>query len=57
MTVDANTKYEETSFWARDYGPYTSNPSLAQSFSVDVVLVGGGILGLNTAREFKKAFR
>jgi hypothetical protein len=54
MTIDALTKYEETSFWARDYGPYSPNPSLAESIKADVVLVGGGILGFNTAREFKK---
>ncbi len=54
MTVDALTKYEETSFWAREYGPYSPNPSLAESIRADVVVVGGGILGLNTAREFKK---
>jgi len=54
MTVDSLTKYEETSFWARDYGPYSPNPSLAESINADIAIVGGGILGLNTAREFKK---
>ena len=54
MTINAQTKYEETSFWARDYGPYSPNPSLTESIHADVVLVGGGILGLSTAREFKK---
>lgn len=54
MTVDALTMYEEKSFWARDCGPYTPNASLSESISVDVAIVGGGFLGLNTAREFKQ---
>jgi len=54
MTVDALTMYEETSFWARDYGHYSPNPPLAESIQADVAIVGGGILGLNTARELKK---
>lgn len=54
MPLDASTEYEETSFWARDYGPYTPNPSLRETIEVDVAVVGGGYLGLNTAREFKK---
>ena len=54
MILDASTKYEETSFWARDYGPYTPNPSLLESIHVDVAIVGGGFVGLNTAWQFKK---
>lgn len=54
MTLDASTKYEETSFWAREYGPYTPEPPLAESIRVDVAVVGGGFLGLNTARDFKR---
>lgn len=54
MTLNASTKYEETSFWARDFGPYTPSSALAESIQVDVAVVGGGFLGLNTAREFKK---
>ena len=54
MTLDASTKYEETSFWARDYGPYTPNPKLLGPIHADVAIVGGGFLGLNTAWEFKK---
>lgn len=54
MTVDAQTMYEETSFWSRDWGSYTPNPSLQESIQADVAVVGGGFLGLNTAREFKK---
>jgi glycine/D-amino acid oxidase-like deaminating enzyme len=46
--------YEDKSFWARDYGPYTPEPTLQESIKVDVAIVGGGFLGLNTAREFKK---
>jgi glycine/D-amino acid oxidase-like deaminating enzyme len=54
LTVDAFTMYEEKSFWTRDWGPYTPNPPLNESIQVDVAVVGGGFLGLNTAREFKK---
>ena len=54
MTVNALTMYEEKSFWARDYGPYDPNPALKGSINVDVAVVGGGFMGLNTAREFKK---
>ena len=54
MTLDVSTKYEETSFWARDYGPYTPNPSLLEPIQVDVAIVGGGFVGLNTAWQFKK---
>jgi glycine/D-amino acid oxidase-like deaminating enzyme len=54
MTVNALTMYEDKSFWARDYGPYTPNPALQESIKVDVAVVGGGFLGLNTAREFKR---
>ncbi len=53
MTVDALTMNEDTSFWARDYGPYSPNRPLQESIKVDVAIVGGGFLGLNTAREFK----
>ena len=54
MAVDALTRYEETSFWSRDFGPYTPNPSLSDSIQADVAVVGGGILGLTTATEFKR---
>lgn len=54
MRVDALTMYEEKSFWARDFGPYEPEPPLQESIEVDVAVVGGGFLGLNTAREFKK---
>jgi glycine/D-amino acid oxidase-like deaminating enzyme len=54
MTVNALTMYEDKSFWARDYGPYTPSPALQESIKVDVAVVGGGFLGLNTAREFKQ---
>ena len=53
MTPNALTMYEETSFWARDYGPYTPNAALMEPIEVDVAVVGGGFLGLNAAREFK----
>jgi glycine/D-amino acid oxidase-like deaminating enzyme len=54
MTVNALTMYEDKSFWARDYGPYTPNPSLQESIKVDVAVIGGGFMGLSTAREFRK---
>ncbi len=54
MTVDALTMYEEKSFWSRDLGPYIPSPSLTEPIQVDVAIVGGGFLGLNTAREFKR---
>ena len=53
MIPNALTMYEETSFWARDYGPYTPNAALMEPIEVDVAVVGGGFLGLNAAREFK----
>ncbi len=52
--VDALTMYEEKSFWSRDFGPYRPEPSLQEPIQVDVAIVGGGFLGLNTAREFKR---
>ncbi len=52
MSVDRRTRYEETSFWARQYGPYAPGPPLRGDLEVDVAIVGGGFTGLNTAREF-----
>jgi len=54
MAVDALTLYENNSFWARSYGSYTPNPPLQESTKVDVAIVGGGFVGLNTAREFRE---
>jgi glycine/D-amino acid oxidase-like deaminating enzyme len=54
VTVDALTLYENNSFWARDYGRYEPTPPLSESVKVDVAIVGGGFVGLNTAREFKE---
>jgi glycine/D-amino acid oxidase-like deaminating enzyme len=52
MEVDATTHFEETSFWARQYGRYEPGPTLRGELDVDVAIVGGGFTGLNTAREF-----
>jgi glycine/D-amino acid oxidase-like deaminating enzyme len=52
MSVDRTTPYEETSFWARQYGPYVPGPPLRGELGVDVAVVGAGFTGLNTAREF-----
>jgi glycine/D-amino acid oxidase-like deaminating enzyme len=54
MLVDALSMYEEKSFWARDYGPYTPSASVREAIAVDVAVIGGGYTGLNTAREFKR---
>jgi glycine/D-amino acid oxidase-like deaminating enzyme len=55
MTVDRLTLYEETSFWSRDLGQYSPRPSLEEPIQVDVAIVGGGFLGLNTARELMQS--
>lgn len=47
------SRYEESSFWARRYGPYTPDPPLAGDMTVDVAVIGGGITGLTTARELR----
>jgi glycine/D-amino acid oxidase-like deaminating enzyme len=48
------SRHEESSFWARQYGPYTPSEPLSGDTSVDVAVVGGGITGLTTAREFHR---
>src|SRR5215210_3759796 len=45
-----------TSVWM-DTAPHTTYPPLGQSISVDVCVVGGGILGLITAALLKRAGR
>lgn len=54
IVVDELSRYEETSFWARQYGPYTPNAPLAGDLDVDVAVVGGGYTGLVTARELAR---
>jgi glycine/D-amino acid oxidase-like deaminating enzyme len=54
LTVDRTTRLEETSFWARQIGPYEPGPPLRGSLDVDVAIVGAGFTGLNTARELKR---
>ncbi|MDJ0847067.1 MAG: FAD-binding oxidoreductase [Myxococcota bacterium] len=51
-TLDRTTRFEETSFWARQYGAYAAGPPLRGDIEVDVAIVGAGFTGLNTAREF-----
>jgi glycine/D-amino acid oxidase-like deaminating enzyme len=52
MTVNQLSLSEETSFWARDYGPYDPSPPLRGDVRVDVAVIGAGFTGLNTARDF-----
>lgn len=54
MTIGPLSQYEETSFWARNYGEYRPNPPLAGDLDVDVAIIGGGFTGLSTALEFKR---
>ena len=49
VAVDELSRYEETSFWARQYGAYTPNAPLAGDLDVDVAVVGGGFTGVSTA--------
>lgn len=55
MAVDAGTLYENTSFWARDYGDYQPNPPFEGNRRVDVAVIGGGYTGLSTARELRES--
>lgn len=54
MTVDPRVHLENKSFWQRNYGAYSPNPPLAESFKADVVIIGAGFTGLNTAWQFKQ---
>ncbi len=54
MTINQQTRYEEKSFWLRDYGLYQPNQALAADITADVCIIGGGFSGLSTAYEFKK---
>jgi glycine/D-amino acid oxidase-like deaminating enzyme len=53
-TVTELSRYEESSFWARQYGPYAPSEPVAGDITVDVLVVGGGFTGLTTAREFRR---
>jgi glycine/D-amino acid oxidase-like deaminating enzyme len=44
---------ESTSFWLRQYGPYSPNPPLEGQASVDVAIIGGGYTGLATALNLR----
>ncbi|BFM14790.1 FAD-dependent oxidoreductase [Maricurvus nonylphenolicus] len=54
MTVNNLSLFEEKSFWLRSYGDYTPNPPFAGQAQADVVIIGGGFTGLNTAWQFKQ---
>ena len=54
MPVHSQSLHEQTSFWARDYGPYTPNAPMAADTTADVAVIGGGFTGLSTALEFKR---
>ena len=46
-----STGYEETSFWAKGYGPYEPSDPLRGHVDADVAVIGAGFTGLNVARE------
>jgi glycine/D-amino acid oxidase-like deaminating enzyme len=54
MPVGSLSQFEETSFWARSYGPYLPSPPVAGDLAVDVAVIGGGFTGLSTAFEFAR---
>lgn len=54
MPVHETTLFEQTSFWARDYGDYTPRPPLTTDVPADVAVVGAGYTGLSTALECKR---
>lgn len=54
MIDDANPSFASQSFWLHDYGHYSPNPCLAEQLNADVVIIGGGFTGLNSAWQFKK---
>jgi glycine/D-amino acid oxidase-like deaminating enzyme len=54
MNVGSNTLFEETSFWARDYGAYVPCEPWRGDAAVDVAIVGAGYTGLSTALEFRR---
>src|SRR5512142_1837207 len=42
------------SLWLAEYGPYQPEPSLAGDISVDVAVIGGGVLGMATAIALRR---
>jgi len=44
---------ESTSFWLRQYGPYTPNPPLEGTVRADVAIIGAGYTGLATALNLR----
>ncbi len=47
------TPPEPTSFWLRQYGPYTPNPPLRGAVRADVAVIGAGYTGLATALNLR----
>jgi glycine/D-amino acid oxidase-like deaminating enzyme len=47
------TAEESTSFWLRQYGPYTPNSPLEGEVRVDVAIIGAGYTGLATALNLR----
>lgn len=53
-SVTRRTRYEESSYWARDCGAYEPSPPLEGDLRADVAVIGAGYTGLNTAREVRR---
>lgn len=49
------TDYRTKSFWLATAGDYTANAPLKGERRVDVVILGGGFTGINTAYQLKRA--
>ncbi|MGI9326733.1 MAG: NAD(P)/FAD-dependent oxidoreductase, partial [Pseudomonadales bacterium] len=54
MSVTTQSLFEEKSFWLRNYGEYCPNQAFAGDVQADIVIIGGGFTGLNTAWQFKQ---
>ncbi|MBC2383888.1 Gamma-glutamylputrescine oxidoreductase (plasmid) [Pseudomonas extremaustralis] len=54
MTVDPRSLLQNQSFWQQECGAYSPNPPLTEDIKADVVIIGAGFTGLNTAWQFKQ---
>lgn len=54
MTVDQRSLLQCHSFWQQQYGAYSPNPPLRENLRADVLIIGAGFTGLNTAWQFKQ---